>query len=343
MQLTNMHSNAIENLFSHGARLGRGAFGEARSVTHGEKKYVFKKFLRAKLDENEEQKHMRKVIEEHVHIEIWKRLTKGCRKYICEPILTNHPCISAQLSADDGRPDARMTTLYTMISLPLLPLSKKLEKVYTNTATMIKMQLADALMCLHSIGAVHTDLKGDNIMIVYELDASKKIIFLQIKVIDFGQSEVSREKMSLVRRGRNGTLDVSGVYTSLSDAYHDFTNSEKSKGFFSNAAYMRTPSIKVREQYLKTSLIDPLGGTMHAYENAWTRRHNAQIALVRRKLIQAIREYRSKKSPSGGPKKNVVVARHRVKSIGPPSVVPITSIFFSKPTSPTKKNHINVN
>jgi hypothetical protein len=266
--LSELSAEEISELTKHGNSLGKGLYGETMLVTYGGKSYVFKNFADNRRSITDVQYD--KMLEQDVHLEIWNRLSKGCRKYICEPIRTNHPWISAQLSAAEGsRQDAKMDTFGKFHSSGKLEykLSDKFKTIATTTPDMIKMQLAKALVCLHSKGAVHADLHANNVIVLYKLDDEdkKKINYLQLKLIDFGLSEVSDKTHSLMQYRQNGKLDI------IRGA--DETNRQIAK---------LQRGMKRQMAFNQIYLYKLLGNTDTAYENAWKKIHNASARKIQR-------------------------------------------------------------
>jgi serine/threonine protein kinase len=220
--MSKLHSksaDSIAKLFTGGKLLGKGANGEARLVEYGGKAYVFKKTFDADPNGSFLNANFAKQEEEKAHIEIYRRLSPSCRSYVCRPIPSLHNRISIQLAATQ-RDDEHIVTLKNFIQKfrfirPGQParrsnvLSDKLKNLHGDVTplALVRDQLAQAVACLHMVGAVHGDLKGDNAVVVYKKSDKNKKAFdvLKVKLIDFGLAEFATVAVPLVRANLNST------------------------------------------------------------------------------------------------------------------------------------------
>jgi serine/threonine protein kinase len=167
-------------MYESATHVGGGNIGTVRSIMiklkerSKPKEYILKKFFKKNTNQrfNESAEH-RKSIEEAKHIAVWESMSVGCRKYICEPVPTEHPSISVQVA-----PPTRYKTLRQYRN----------EAVYNASPRSIEneqiiRELANALACLHRHGWAHNDFKFDNI-VVFKDDGRYRV-----KLIDLANVE----------------------------------------------------------------------------------------------------------------------------------------------------------
>ena len=251
--------------------LGEGVYGKVILTQVGPYKYVLKKFIK------EKNKEKNKEMEEIGHLRLWNALSNDCRQYITRPIRTKHPSISAQLPVQNETPNATVKHLRQFLEdqkskSKKLTLNPTLQNDFGDWKQLIKHQLAEALVCLHSKGFVHSDLHYENILVVYELDDKRKINYLKLKLIDMGLLHFrSIENKPLVQFG-NGIWNVSGV-RQLVTQKHEADGLNQTFGQWTNAAYIERPRkpISKHENNIHKKILKPLGWSPNDYKKTWTR------------------------------------------------------------------------
>lgn len=214
--MNNLILKNIDNRYQKGVQLGKGFFG----VVKQHENLVFKQFTGDQATQNKNEEEAR-------HLRIWQRLPQKCRKWICEPIRSNHPTISIQKAAGDVGDtvtpiDDYVNKLFlntnSAIHLNRSSFKRKLTQFQShnnNITSLIKNlndmsnwevilafllhEIARALKCLHEAGVIHGDLTAGNILVV---QSDNK---LGIKLIDFGGSSLTNsrlEKQDVFNRNR---------------------------------------------------------------------------------------------------------------------------------------------
>jgi serine/threonine protein kinase len=241
--------NEFDELFRNsGSILGKGSFGETRMVQHEGMEFVLKRFFGGHEGDNAE---CNKDNEEWKHMQVWKRLSRGsCRDYICQPIKTAHPYISAQLSARQSG-----NRLNTSLQVSTLEAFVKLVHNSRNDIdTDISQQIGKALFCIHSNGVLHKDVKSDNIIVVHKLDDQGKIDRngLKVKLIDFGKAKVVPLENPLVTKKNNREWNLHQVINNV-NGIHSWLNlpnnkmkTAYSKAWNNKAVLMNNTAVKNR-------------------------------------------------------------------------------------------------
>ena len=174
-----VNDDILKEAFQNGKTLGEGIQGEARLCG----KWVIKRFKDRKA----------RAREERVHMDIWKRMQPGCRKYICRPYKVQSTRFTLQrVAEEDG-----------WNSEPLSQLSDFYERV--------KPELKRAILCLRRAGYVHNDIEfsflqwgkwykeHNNVILLWR--GKEGAMQVTVKLIDFGLS--SRVRLDRMRpRGK---------------------------------------------------------------------------------------------------------------------------------------------
>ena len=223
-------ANNIQNAYLTGTKVGEGSYGIAKLVTYHGHNYILKYFgkyydlatqdyWKAQKEGKVTDNHLQQVwyferhaanekkSEEDIHEQVYNKVQQHSpgSDYICKPYKSNHPHITIQDAANQGKEKA-------------LPLDKFMSKIYQGNLSM-KRSIAEAkrdgkiqqmnfsnvhktvgsLMldmnrALRRAGVLHGDLKEDNIMAVFEDDFNGVVKSLKLKVIDFGLTQVNNKK-----------------------------------------------------------------------------------------------------------------------------------------------------
>eukprot|EP00965_Chrysotila_dentata_P232300 6198886-Pleurochrysis_carterae.AAC.1 len=204
--------DAVEKMWqsTRSAAMGRGAFGVTRiyilrklphdSELHAyfedvlnlndkvHRAIILKRAVRIRLEgfteyEKERIHRGQKRIEEFKHLELYKRLSGLCRRYIAKPIPTLHETVTAQIALgpkngvyeirqkdDEGRMSSIVMEQKTMT------LGEYIDGKYNTPAmrSFFVKQIARALICFHNVGALHNDFKPDNIVVTFTDDKTRR-------------------------------------------------------------------------------------------------------------------------------------------------------------------------
>lgn len=214
--------------------LGRGSYGETRLVLLDDaiadefslKKpclVVLKRFSTS----------APKIQEEEVHKSIYRLLPAACRRYVCQPIPSDHNIITVQVALGPTRGRVRMkrkngtfhdgtrytTTLEKFVKMfhpfPEGANASERSKVYTDIMVrsdphthwianpgrmrVVLNMAARALKCLHRIGILHHDVKPDNMIVAFTLDdVTHEMSNVRVALIDFGLARAMHDKHNLI-------------------------------------------------------------------------------------------------------------------------------------------------
>ena len=186
-------ASKLETAFKKGKPLGKGEFGQTKTIATNRGTLVAKLFQNAKT----------KKIEEDTHTKVYKRLrqspNKYCKLLVVRPFKTAHDKISLQRIVRTNENQNLMTV-------------KDYKKKYCRSSGLCTADnhLRKAATCLHTHGVVHGDFHNENVLLV--VDDNKKII--RAVVIDFGLSRIVKghatpEKQTIAIR--NSHKDLFGI------------------------------------------------------------------------------------------------------------------------------------
>lgn len=279
--MSRLGSEDVAHFFRHSKTiLGSGTYGEARLIENNGTKYVAKKF---KGDDAQDEKER----EENTHIGAWKRMSKGCKQYMCRPIRSPHPSISLQLAASQTLPVS--TYIEFMARQHKLGLSPALRQVYDDIREVLATQFAEALRCLHMRGVIHGNVKLDNALVVVK-SQNDVVSDIKVKLIDFGGGMLAAHK-PLVRTLDTGSIDAFKLRNAVRNAWGNTSASPISKGLFSNAIYAKQLPLatgNIRGKYIRNRVLPAIHKNFHALYKEGVKRDES---FARRQLQTAILEH----------------------------------------------------
>ena len=161
----------LKPAFQKGKYLGEGVEGAARLSGN----WVIKSFFESTNRDREEE----------IHLEIWKKLSSECKKYICQPIPVDSKRFTLQrVAQEDGWE------------------SETLSGSPSETPREIKLEIKNAEACLKKAGFEHNDLyteiydshtrgfkkKYNNVVVLWRETSQEEIPEYSVKLIDFGHA-----------------------------------------------------------------------------------------------------------------------------------------------------------